>query len=175
MYLKFLLPASSKHWWVKNLIAARNKPKGKKLVFKWPGINILVWTCRSRCYIITKIEVNRFWVLSVGTIFILLWKLDESVWQMDLTLSILGKKKNNNNMKTCLYNFDPFKPHFYVVKLWFTGYTLFFLFLLKNVDCGYSLEPPSRDGSNGYPQSMFCVEIWKISDFFYLKIFLFWL
>ena len=24
------------------------------------------------------------------------------------------------------------------------GYTLFFLFLLKNIDCGYSLEPPRR-------------------------------
>ena len=38
--------------------------------------------------------------------------------------------------KTCLYNFDPLKPHFYIVKLGFTGYTLFFLFLLKNIDCG---------------------------------------
>ena len=27
------------------------------------------------------------------------------------------------------------------------GYTLFFLFLLKNIDCGYSLEPPHRGGS----------------------------
>ena len=34
-------------------------------------------------------------------------------------------------------------------------YTLFFLFLLKNIDCGYSLEPPRRGGSNEYPQSMF--------------------
>ena len=25
----------------------------------------------------------------------------------------------------------------------------------QNVDCGYSLEPPRRGGSNGYPQSMF--------------------
>ena len=25
----------------------------------------------------------------------------------------------------------------------------------KNIDCGYSLEPPQRDGSNEYPQSMF--------------------
>ena len=33
--------------------------------------------------------------------------------------------------KTCLYNFDPLKPHFYIVKLGFTGYTLFFLFQLK--------------------------------------------
>ena len=24
------------------------------------------------------------------------------------------------------------------------GYTLFFLFLLKSIDCGYSLEPPRR-------------------------------
>ena len=34
-------------------------------------------------------------------------------------------------------------------------FTLFFLFLLKNIDCGYSLEPPRRGGSNEYPQSMF--------------------
>ena len=25
----------------------------------------------------------------------------------------------------------------------------------QNIDCGYSLEPPRRDGSNEYPQSMF--------------------
>ena len=44
-------------------------------------------------------------------------------------------------------------------------YTLFFLFLLKNIDCGYSLELPHRGGSNVYPQSMFWSEIWKISEF----------
>ena len=25
----------------------------------------------------------------------------------------------------------------------------------QNIDCGYSLEPPGRGGSNDYPQSMF--------------------
>ena len=25
----------------------------------------------------------------------------------------------------------------------------------QNIDCGYSLEPPHRGGSNEYPQSMF--------------------
>ena len=25
----------------------------------------------------------------------------------------------------------------------------------QNIDCGYSLEPPRRGGSNGCPQSMF--------------------
>ena len=30
-------------------------------------------------------------------------------------------------MKTCLYNFDPLKPHFYIVKLGFTGVYIIFL------------------------------------------------
>ena len=73
----------------------------------------------------------------------------------------------DNIMKTRLYNFDPLKPHFYIVKLGFIhGYTLFFLFLLKNIDFGYLLELPCWDSSNEYPQSMFWKEIWKISDFF---------
>ena len=37
-------------------------------------------------------------------------------------------------MKTRLYNFDPLKPHFYKVKLGFTGYTLFFLISPQNID-----------------------------------------
>ena len=56
--------------------------------------------------------------------------------------------------KTYLYNFDPLKPHFYIVKLGFTGVYIFFLFLLKNIDCGGTLEPPRRGGSNKFPQSM---------------------
>ena len=38
--------------------------------------------------------------------------------------------------------------------------------MLKYIDCGYSLEPPRRGGSNEYPQSMFWAEIRKISEFF---------
>ena len=68
--------------------------------------------------------------------------------------------------ETCLYNSHPIEPHFYIVKLEFKGYTLFYLFLLKNIDLGYSLEPPRQGGSNEFPQSMFWAEIWKISDFF---------
>ena len=61
----------------------------------------------------------------------------------------------------------PLIPQFYIVKLGFTGYALFFLFLLENIDYGYSLEPPRRGGSNEYPYSMFWAEIWKISEFLY--------
>ena len=67
--------------------------------------------------------------------------------------------------KTCLYKFDPLQPHFFIVKLVFTGVYIIFLILLNNIDCGYSLEPPRRGGSNEYTQSTFWAEIWKISGF----------
>ena len=36
---------------------------------------------------------------------------------------------------------------------------IFFLFsiIAQNIDSGYTLEPPRRDGSNEYPQSMFWI------------------
>ena len=67
--------------------------------------------------------------------------------------------------KTCLYNFDPLKPHFYIVKLGFRGVYIIFLLLLKNIDCGYSLEPPRRGGSNENPQSMFEQNYEKYQNF----------
>ena len=76
--------------------------------------------------------------------------------------------------KTHLYNFDPLKPHFYIVKLGFTGVYIIFVISAQKYRLWYSLEPPPWGGSNEYPQSMFWAEIWKISDFFYLKIFIFW-
>ena len=57
--------------------------------------------------------------------------------------------------KTCLYKVDPLKPHFYIVKLGFTGEHINFLISAQNIDCENSLKPPRRGGSNEYPQSMF--------------------
>ena len=57
--------------------------------------------------------------------------------------------------KTCPCNIYPLEPHFYIANLGYCRGILFFLFLLQNIDCGYSLEPPRRGGSNVYPQSMF--------------------
>ena len=57
--------------------------------------------------------------------------------------------------KHAFCNFDPLKPNFYIVELWFTVYTLVFLFLLKNIDCEYSLDPPRRGGSNTCKESIF--------------------
>ena len=55
--------------------------------------------------------------------------------------------------------YTPLLPHFYIVKLGYAGVYLFFLFLLQNIDCGYSLIPPRRGGSNVYPQSMVLAKI----------------
>ena len=71
--------------------------------------------------------------------------------------------------KTCLYNFDPLKPHFYIVKLGFTGVYIIFLISAQKHRLWYSLEPPRRGGSNEYPQSMFWAEIWSILGFFIWK------
>ena len=52
-------------------------------------------------------------------------------------------------MQTSPCNEYPLTPHFYIVKLGFAGVYIFFLFLLYNIDRGYSL------GSNVYQRSMF--------------------
>ena len=48
--------------------------------------------------------------------------------------------------KTCLYDINPFKPHFYIVKMGFIGVYIIFLISALNIDCGYSLEPPQCFG-----------------------------
>ena len=86
---------------------------------------------------------------------------------------------SSNKKKCCGYSLDlhssrkhtyliltPLNPTFYIVKLGFKRiYNI--LFLLENIDCGYSLELPQWGGSNVYLQTMFWAEVWKISDFFF--------
>ena len=56
--------------------------------------------------------------------------------------------------KTYLYDFDPLKPRFYIVKLGFTWGTHYFCYFCSKHRLwllGNSLEPPRRGGSNEYP------------------------
>ena len=80
----------------------------------------------------------------------------------------LSRNKKNN-----VY---PCKPQFYYMKVGFKGVKIIWACfrddITKNTPI-FSLEPPRRDGSNEYPQSMFRAEIWKISDFFIRKFFFF--
>ena len=40
---------------------------------------------------------------------------------------VYGSLKGKASRKTCLYNFDPLKPHFYIVNLGFTGVYIIFV------------------------------------------------
>ena len=68
---------------------------------------------------------------------------------------VMVDQKIRITTKTCLYNFDPLKPHFYIVKLGFTGVCIIFLISAQKHRLWYLLEPPRRGDSNEYPQSMF--------------------
>ena len=74
-------------------------------------------------------------------------------WEGCAFVTILGNfififmiinRKQFHIKKTCLYNFDPLKPHFYIVKLGLTGVCIIFLISAQNIDCGYSLDPPAE-------------------------------
>ena len=54
-------------------------------------------------------------------------------------------------MKTCLYNFDPLKPHFYIVKLGFTGVYIIFLSSAQKHRLWLLVRTAL---SNEYPQSV---------------------
>ena len=46
---------------------------------------------------------------------------------LSIYLSIYSHEKKRPITKTCLYNIDPLEPHFYIVKLGFTGVYITFL------------------------------------------------
>ena len=48
------------------------------------------------------------------------------------------------------------------MKIWDKKKSDIFHISAQNINCGYSLEPPRRGGSNEYPRSMFSAEIRKI-------------
>ena len=100
---------------------------------------------------------------------IFMYFMNETVYIVSLIFVFISVRNTLHITKTCLYNFDPLKPHFYIVKLGFTGVYIIFLISAQNIDCGYSLKPPRWGGSNEYPQSMFWAEIWKLSEFFIWK------
>ena len=65
------------------------------------------------------------------------------------------------------------KPHFYIIKLGFTGVYINFLISAQNIDCGYSWEPPRRGGSNEYHNLCF-EQKYENYQSFYLNFFSFW-
>ena len=71
---------------------------------------------------------------------------------------ILVVKMHYVNMPIQIYG----KFYHQKIKNWDKKKSDIFHISAQNIDCGYSLEPPRRGGSNEYPQSMFWAEIRKI-------------
>ena len=135
---------------------------------------ILIFTARKNAHIhIFNVirMVRRICALLACSKFLILrcWVNSYKLILLQYLLRTLENKWDFHHIKTCPYNFDPLKPHFYTVKLGFTVKYIIFLISAQNIDCRYSLEPPRRGGSNEYPQFMFWAEIWKISEFFIWK------
>ena len=91
---------------------------------------------------------------------------------IDLATGMCNYYFCNPSRKHAYIILTPLKPHCYIVKLGFTGVYIIFLISAQNTDCGYSLEPPRRGGSNEYPQSCFKQKYEKYKTF-YLKTFRF--
>ena len=97
------------------------------------------------------IKVTKTYLKLQHNIFILSTSLCLEQWHTscikDITKTRLFKYKKNFTSKN--ENFE-------------IKQTYIFHISAQNIDCGYSLEPHRRDGSNEYPQSMFLTEIRKI-------------
>ena len=121
-------------------------------------------------------DVLKYQPNSCETIIVLVFNEEDLLFMYGS--STFGKTEQNICgiiTKTCLYNVDPLKPHFYIVKVGFTGVYIIFLISAQNIDCGYSLEPPRRGGSNEYPQSMILSRNKKNIRIFIWKFSIFWL
>ena len=74
--------------------------------------------------------------------------------------------------KTYLYNFDPLKPNFYIVKLGFAGvYTFFLISALKHRLWVLVRTASARTDNLCFEQKYIRIFIWKLSGFFCGEIF----
>ena len=76
--------------------------------------------------------------------------------------------------KTYLYNFDPFQPHFYVVKLGFTGVYIIFLISAQKHRLWVLFRTASARRFKRVPTIYVLSRNMKNIRIFYLKTFSFW-
>ena len=76
--------------------------------------------------------------------------------------------------KTCLYNFDPLKPHFYIVKLGFTGVYVNFLISAQKCRLWVLVRTASLRRFYRVPIIYVLSRNMKISELFIWKFSVFW-
>ena len=122
----------------------------------WERIRLLSWICISALF--AQILLMVTW--TIMTIFDAPHRKNVSVHV--ITKTRLFKYKENFTSKNW--------------KFWDKKNSDIFHISAQNLDCGYSLEPPWRGGSNEYPQSMFLSRNKKNNvypcrpQFYYIKV-----
>ena len=119
-------------------------------------------TSEVKLYIHLVNVVVRFIISSILQIYYVEIRISRSILESlglrDNTIRLYLVQIVNTNAhitKTSLYNFDPLKPHFYIVKLGFIGVYFISLISVQKHRLWVLVRKPRRGGSNEYPQSMF--------------------
>ena len=110
-------------------------------------------------YVSTNLEVFKYWIIYTNYMH----NMDSACYKKSATLrkhaySNIYKISSPKSEKIQIKNSDIFHIS------------------AQNIDCGYSLEPPQRGGSNVYPQSMFLSRNKKNNvypykpQFYYIKV-----
>ena len=112
--------------------------------------------CTWRGLIKPSFQISVFFVflICVYQFFMIVRKNDFSMWTSDS----LQRQPHYENTPIQIYwkFYNPKRENFQIKN------SDIFHISAQNINCGYSLEPPRRGGSNEYPQSMFWAEIRKI-------------
>ena len=98
-----------------------------------------------------------------------LWEMSWNDWNTLDRMSGLIVYLLEHITKTCLYNFDPLKPHFCIVKLGFTGVYIIFLISAQK----HRLWVLVRTAFERVPTIYVLSRNMKNIEIFYLKIFIF--
>ena len=100
------------------------------------------------------------------------WHCHYKVDFLRLLYNQLSGTSHYENTPTKIYR----KFHLQKLKIFTEKNSDIFLISAQNIDCGYSLEPPRRGGSNEYAQSMFLSRNKKNNvypckpQFYYIKV-----
>ena len=124
---------------------------------------------RSKCWSLKTCQVNRTSLLSLKDVTI---QSGKSVWSLKMyqvyQTSLFGfLRAARSTGRLVHYKNKPIQIYwkfYHQTKKKNSGskILIFFYISAQNIDCGYSLEPPRRGGSNEYPKFMFWAEIRKI-------------
>ena len=77
--------------------------------------------------------------------------------------------------KTCLYNFDPLQPHFYIVKLGFTGVYIIFLISAQKHRLWVLIRTASLEKNQNFLSENFPFLVVKFSVYLNRRVFVMFL